>query len=62
VDSIISKQDHTEERTSEMEDNIKEILHANNQKEKMSIHEYNKRPNPRFTGWKKELKSKLKAW
>jgi hypothetical protein len=32
VGSIINKQDQTEERTSEMQDKIKEFFHANNYK------------------------------
>jgi TolA-binding protein len=34
MDSIISRWDQTKERISEMEDKIKELLHANNQEEK----------------------------
>jgi hypothetical protein len=34
VDNIISKQDQTVERISEMEEKIKESLHAHNHKEK----------------------------
>jgi hypothetical protein len=34
VDSIITRQSHTEERVSEMEDKTEEVLHANNHKEK----------------------------
>jgi TolA-binding protein len=34
MDSVISTQDQTEERISEMEDKIEELLHTNNHKEK----------------------------
>jgi TolA-binding protein len=34
MDSIISRQDQTEERLSEMEEKIEELLHANNHTEK----------------------------
>jgi TolA-binding protein len=36
VDSIISRKDQTEERISEIEEKIKELLHTNHHKEKMS--------------------------
>jgi TolA-binding protein len=36
--SIISRQDQTEERISEMEDKIGELLHASNHKEKKLIY------------------------
>jgi predicted 2-oxoglutarate/Fe(II)-dependent dioxygenase YbiX len=35
MDSIISRQDQTKERILEMKDNIEELLHANNHKEKI---------------------------
>jgi hypothetical protein len=38
IDSIISRQYQTEEWMWEMEDKIKKLLHANNHKEKRSIH------------------------
>jgi TolA-binding protein len=55
MDSIISRQDQTEERISEIEDKMEELVHANNHKEK---HEYyiqelwdmNKRQNLRIHG------------
>jgi TolA-binding protein len=57
MDYIITRQHQTEERISDMEDKIKELLHANNNKEnKMTTHEFNiqelwdmiKRPNLRI--------------
>jgi Fic family protein len=37
MDSIINKQDQTEERMSGMEDNLKEILHMDNHKQNKGI-------------------------
>jgi hypothetical protein len=41
VVSIISKPDQAEERLSQMEDKIKEILHTDNHKRKMNTCDYN---------------------
>jgi phosphoglycerate-specific signal transduction histidine kinase len=69
VSSIIIRQYQTKERISEIEEEIKEILHANNYKEKMNTYYGNikehwdmiKRQNLRIHGWKNELKYKLKV-
>jgi TolA-binding protein len=41
MDSIISRQDQTEERILQMEFKIEKLLHENKYKEKIITHKYN---------------------